>query len=512
MKAEDLDIEDHTEFTLLKEQEPHFERALNRIREYGFYADNSVMGCGKTYVAVSVAKELGLPLFVVCPLTVQSNWRTVARIAGVEVVATITPQSLASKVGKQPKHGYLTRNDRCSPPIFLPTSKLTDLVSRGAFFVYDEIQFARNINTWFLACKTINEVIGLNGGKLIHPSRTAFVSTTPFDMKEKCSNFLILVNLFKDTSIKSKKSIITERAARDLRDFCVHHSIPLTSLPAGLDEVYEFFLEAIQPRLFSSMPLILEKHCDIRNGFYTVSNSEEEQHLKDAIDDLNSVFVKMDPETHKISLDTIKKMTKARWKIEKAKIPLFARLIRRYLRGNNKVIVCLHFNHAIEELSRIFATANPLVLTGKVKADERKHVISSFQKPSTHRRLLITNIRVGGVGISLHDLDGRYPRTMLISPDYNVTDIFQATGRVNRVGSKSDSTVRIVYANVSVCERSILHAISNKMSTIKQTLGDDVRDVLKLPTDFEDYIEGKQRFPSSSVKNKEPEKPKKKTQ
>lgn len=500
MKAEDLD----TTFTLLKEQKPHFERALERIQTYGFYADNSVMGCGKTYVAVAIAKQLDLPLFVVCPLTVQSNWETVAGLAGVEVIATITPQSLASKVGCLPKHGYLTRNDRRHPPIFLPTKKLRDLVSKGAFFVYDEIQFARNINTWFLACKTINEVIGLNERELVHPSRAAFVSTTPFDMKEKSLNFLILVNLFKNTSVKSKKAAITTKAIGDLREFCLSYGISFEGLLRNSVEVYEFFLKELQPRLFSSMPLILEKSCDIRNGFFKVSDPDEELRLLMAISDLNSIFVKLDPETLRISLDTIKKMTAARWKIETAKIPLFTRLIRHYLRDNNKVIVCLHFNHTIEELTRIFASSNPLVLTGKVKANERKAIIASFQEPSLRRRLLIANIRVGGVGISLHDLDGNYPRVMLISPDYNVTDIFQATGRVNRVGSKSDSTVRIVYANVPSCECSILSAISNKMSTIKRTLGDGVRDVLKVPTDFDDYIEGKQRFPNRPSKDKEP--------
>lgn len=483
-------------FSLLDEQKPHFRRAQARIGKYGFYADNSVMGCGKTYVACATAKKLGLPLFIVCPLTVQSNWNAVAEEADVKVLFITTPQSLASKRDLQPKHGYLKRADRKGcPPIFTPTSLLEDVVSEGAFFVFDEIQFARNTNTYFLACKTITACVGLfESTEIATPSRCAFISTTPFDAKGKCLNFLGLINLIKDVGMKSKQGLESEMV-EDLEYFCSTYGPKVSNVPKTTSELYTFFISHLQPKLFTSMPLILEKGCDVRNGFYTIHKEEEKEALMAAIAYLNSIFMRIDPETRRIPLNVVKRLTLARLRIEKAKVALFERLVKQELKeAKRKVVLCLHFQDSIDSLSEALKAFEPLVLTGKTKYKDRKKIIDSFQKPNASKRLLICNLRVGGVGISLHDLDGSYPRTMLLSPDHNVTDLFQATGRVNRVGGKSESRIRIVYANLPSCERSILNAIARKMQTIKETLDASVKGVLKLPNDFEDYVESGKRL------------------
>lgn len=483
-------------FSLLDEQKPHFRRVRARVKKYGFYADNSVMGCGKTYVACAMAQKLGLPLFVVCPLTVQSNWKTVAEEADVKVHFITTPQSLASKRRLQPKHGYLKRVDRKGcPPTFIPTPLLQELVDKGALFVFDEIQFARNINTYFLACKAIIACVGLfEHEELPSPSRCAFISTTPFDARGKCLNFLILINLLEEGGMKRKQGLGPEMV-EDLQEFCSTYGPKTSDMPKTSAELYTFFIKHLQPKFFTSMPLILERGCDVRNGFYTIRKEDEIEALMDAIAYLNSIFMRIDPETRKMPLSIVKRLTLARMRIEKAKVPLFKRLVKQELKeAKRKVVLCLHFNKSISSLTESLKAFKPLVMTGKTKPSDRKKIIASFQKSNASKRLLICNLRVGGVGISLHDLDGSYPRTMLLSPDHNVTDLFQATGRVNRVGGKSESRIRIVYANLPSCERSILNAIARKMETIKETLDTRVRGVLKLPNDFEDYIESGKRL------------------
>jgi len=486
-------MEDDHPFELLLDQKPHFERALNRVNKYGFYADNSVMGCGKTYVACAIAKKLGLKLFIVCPLTVHGNWEDVASKADVEIVHITTPQSLATKRNHQPKHGYLKRSEGKNAPSYYPTAKLNKLVAEGALFVFDEIQYARNINTYFLASKALVKSVGLFENQST-PSKCVFVSTTPFDVDYKCAHFLILINLIKTVDIKTKKGILRGPIAMELQEFYKQESLDISKAPKTSKKIYSCFLEHLQPIFFTSMPLISDNKCDIRNGFYLMRKKKERQEAEKAVSELNDIFIRIDPETLTIPLVILKRIKLACTKIEKAKIPLFIRLIEEELKEKNrKVVVCVHFMYTINFLKECLSKYNPLILHGGIKKGRQK-IIEKFQKFNTTHRLLICNIRVGGVGISLHDLHGSYPRTMLISPDHNVTDIFQATGRINRVGGKSDSKIRVVYANISICERSILNSIARKMKTIKETLDDQVKDVLKLPLDFEDYIEGEKKY------------------
>lgn len=482
-------MNDKLSFELLPEQQPHFKRTLDKIDKYGFYADNSVMGCGKTYVACGIAKKLGLDLFIVCPLTVQSNWEEVAYKAEVEIVHITTPQSLASRRNLQPKHGYLRRKENKGKPSFYPTPKLKALIKEGVLMVFDEVQYARNINTYFLACKALVKAVG-SFESIETLSKCAFVSTTPFDVDYKCAHFLSLINLIKPVNIKTKSGTIRRSAITDLQDFFKKEGIDTNKVPLMFDKLYQCFLDHIQPLFFSSMPLILNNKCDIRNGFYLMKGKKNGKKIQEAVSKLNGIFIRLDPETGSIPMVVVKRIRLACMEIEKAKIPLFARLIREELQDKNrKVVLCVHFTNTIDTLKARLSKYNPLVLHGRIRKG-RKQIIEKFQQPNLMHRLLICNIKVGGVGISLHDLDGSYPRTMFISPDHNVTDIFQATGRINRVGGQSDSRIRVVYANIKICERSILSSIARKMKTIKETLDDQVKDVLKVTLDYEDYIEG----------------------
>lgn len=432
-------------FELLAEQKPHFERVLNRVNKYNFYADNSVMGCGKTYVACYVAKKLGLKLFIVCPLTVHGNWKNVASKAGVEIVHITTPQSLASRRNHQPKHGYLTRKEGDKGPSFYPTLKLDKVVNKGTLFVFDEIQYARNVNTYFLASKALVKSVGLFEKKT--PSKCAFISTTPFDVNYKCVHFLILINLIKRMDIRSKDGILNRSVIMDLQNFYKQEGIKMNKSPIYPGEIYECFLKHIQPAIFTSMPLILENKCDIRNGFYLAMNGERNE-IETAVSELNGIFIRIDKETLTIPLITLKRITLACMSIEKSKIHIFMRLINQELREKNrKVVVCLHFMDTIKVLEEKLSKYNPLILHGGINK-ERKKIIDKFQQPNDTHRLLICNMRVGGVGISLHDLHGSYPRTMFISPNHNVTDIFQATGRINRVGGKSDSKIYLFVSDL----------------------------------------------------------------
>ena len=80
--------------------------------------------------------------------------------------------------------------------------------------------------------------------------------------------------------------------------------------------------------------------------------------------------------------------------------------------------------------------------------------IDNFQ--ADKERVILVNIAAGGAGLSLHDLNGQYPRLSLISPSYSAVQMRQATGRVWRDSARSKSIQKIVFVantvEVAVCE------------------------------------------------------------
>jgi len=93
---------------LLEPQRPHAQRILDSLFLNGVAADLSETGCGKTYVAAWVAKNLNVPIVVVCPKVVRRGWNTVLEAFGIKAVTVINYEKLMR--GNTP---YLTfKNDR----------------------------------------------------------------------------------------------------------------------------------------------------------------------------------------------------------------------------------------------------------------------------------------------------------------------------------------------------------------------------------------------------------------
>ena len=80
-------------------------------------------------------------------------------------------------------------------------------------------------------------------------------------------------------------------------------------------------------------------------------------------------------------------------------------------------------------------------------------------------KIIICNIKAGGVGISLHDKTGERPRASLISPTWSSIDLQQALGRIHRAGGKSKSLQRILYV-ANTIEEKIADKIKDKLKNI----------------------------------------------
>jgi hypothetical protein len=62
---------------LLEPQKPHALKLLNSLYLNDIACDCSETGCGKTFSSAWIAKHLGVPVVVICPLSAVETWQKV---------------------------------------------------------------------------------------------------------------------------------------------------------------------------------------------------------------------------------------------------------------------------------------------------------------------------------------------------------------------------------------------------------------------------------------------------
>ena len=141
----------------------------------------------------------------------------------------------------------------------------------------------------------------------------------------------------------------------------------------------------------------------------------------------------------------------------------------------------------------------PDILNGKIKKKDRVNIVKKFQQNNNNKWCLIMSPGVGSESISLGDKHGDHPREMLIIPDYYFGRVVQSTGRIDRVGVKSDVKVMLVYSRQGMLETNILNSMIRKTKTARALLaeGQDVR----FPGEYPFTIFGKKDEQYHTLKN-----------
>jgi SNF2 family DNA or RNA helicase len=154
---------------------------------------------------------------------------------------------------------------------------------------------------------------------------------------------------------------------------------------------------------------------------------------------------------------------RARQVSELQKIPALVELAKDALAEKRSVFIGVNFNDSLDTLKESFGNEIVAIVRGDQTSEDRERNIAAFQADKA--RILIANLRAGGVGVSLHDLHGRFPRTALICPGWSATDLKQALGRVWRSGGKTTSIQRILYAAGTV-EETVAARIEEKLRNL----------------------------------------------
>lgn len=412
------------------------------IKKWGCAIDGSDVGVGKTYTACGVARELNMDILIVCPKAVMESWRRVIKNhfnMNSKLIGIVNYESLRLGKHESPIASFV-RNKKTH------VNEFTWKISKNTLIVWDESQKlkgskTKNSETCISALKSGYKMIFCSATNATNPLelKTVGMCLKLFDNNKQYYTWLYRHGVVKGRfglEYRGNKEVLTKLH----KDIFVDRGVRLTrdSIPN-----------------FPESQIIADCY-----------NMEEESRKKiiELYEEMERELLKLSKKIKKESKDNGSQLTailRARQKIELVKVPLFIEMIEEGLENGMSVVVFMNFTESIEAISKRLNTK--CIVNGIVSDKDRQKHIDDFQ--ADKERIILVNIAAGGAGLSLHDLNGNYPRLSLISPSYSAVQMRQATGRVWRDSAKSKSVQKIVFVANTV-EEKVCETVNIKLNNL----------------------------------------------
>ena len=442
---------------LLPYQVPHAVKLIKDIVKNFIAIDGSDAGIGKTYIALAVAIELGRIPFIICPISVLSYWVNILDFFNLDSYAVVNLETFKNgkiyddyefKISSRKTTNYLRFVDM--NPDVDPTFFRWNLPD-DAILIIDEAHRCKETNT--------------DNGKLLMSTKQLIKKKIPVlllsaTICEKYTDMKILFYLFNyidnvrnfNAYIKSINNKYPQHIVRKLRGESQENLTKRRENARSLiiyEETKEYMSRIRIKELGDKFPS--NQWCA---QLFTAASAEEiaksyiqlAEHMRALKEDAEN--------KHHLAQCTILKM-----EIEYKKIPIFVEQAQLFLDEGKSVIIFVNYTKTLEEIS------SRLDIRCKVYGDqtkeERVQAIKLFQE--NKERIIICNMRAGSESISLHDLDGNYPRVGLHNFADKAATMIQALGRAVRSGGKSAVIQRILcVANVPY-EQTVMKNINKKL-------------------------------------------------
>ena len=421
-------------------------------------------GLGKSFCTIHVLKHFPtLQPFIICTKNTITMWENLCKQHNITPLAIMTYNKLSGGKNGQCDHQYLIRKDK----EFRVTKKWKEL--KGVFIVCDESQALKNktsLRHWALYTLLENN----------KRDKMLCLTASPIDKKTHWVSLYRQLGLVHHKVMVKREGVHTHYDDYGLGD--VFHATP----DKWLKRVHNRFdikaknvndiLMYLWNKFFRQklvIPVVdpvyhhpitgVKLNKTIKNYFATM-DCQDKNMLQHAIQELKQVGVIQKDDDVDIDLvnGNFCKVQLALMRLCRAKLNTVVRLsLNKLQKTTNKVIIACPFVEDQHILVKMLGDYHPLLLNGKTK--DRDTLVELFNQPNDHHRVLIMSNELGE-GISLHDLDGGYPRTMYIIPSYHFLKMFQCSGRTYRRGMMSDTEVVIIYANDGVVESILINALA----------------------------------------------------
>lgn len=467
------------------------EKLLETLRQFDSAVDGSDTGVGKTFVACAVAVALGQPTLVIAPKISITNWREtikifndVVSISNYELIATgKTPYGSWRNQEALRSRGPLTflcenclrkfdEGERLEPccyhaaGIHCISTKRTS-VKRGDFLFNPAVKFV--IFDEGHRCGGIDSLNadildGCKRQRIKHLILSATLADSPLKLKAIGAsldlhngrhdsilppkpNFYRWAAKYKcrrDPAFRGLKWFANEKEKRDIMASINSQIYPARGVRVSVEDIPGFPEQQIIPEL------------------YDIDEPEKLDALyKEMADALGLLEVKVLGDSDSAAT----KILRARQKVGLLKVPVAVELAQDALEAGRSVVVFANFHAEIDELTKRLDCP---YIDGRVSDKQRTSILADFQ--SNKQRSLVLQSDAAGITINLQDLDGEHPRLGLVFPPWSATVFTQLTGRFRRIGGRSKSIFKILFAAGTV-ETKMHSALRSKISC-QQMLND----------------------------------------
>ena len=131
-------------------------------------------------------------------------------------------------------------------------------------------------------------------------------------------------------------------------------------------------------------------------------------------------------------------------------------------------VVFINFRETLEAIEKRLDSAKYsgkiAKIVGGQTQKQRDNEIEQFQ--SDTKRICLVMVAAGSASVSLHDLNGNYPRSTLINPSYSAINTLQALGRCHRANGKTPVIQRFFFANGVEIEEKMRKRVNLRLTNL----------------------------------------------
>jgi superfamily II DNA or RNA helicase len=447
---------------LLEYQQEHTNNIVRILNNNNACLDASDTGTGKTYSAIAACHILKLRPIIICPKSVIATWKSVSTYFDLKNPIIVNYETI--KRGKmydanQDKikadfikiHKYIKNDKNIIDKIEFDFENSKMIKDKNIIFIFDEAHRCSNLDSDNCLLMISAKQTGI---------KMLLLSATISDFPEKFKPFFYILNFISPEQVnkmnidyKKYINIVDSWINRDYKPMVRIHNMlyPDRASRVRIDVLGDMFPQT----QINAVPYTMSKQraIEIEKEYKKLSIELDEIKNKKNNDKINPLTLTM----------------RAHQRIEILKIPTFIELANDFLQNKFSVVIFVNFTQTLKTLAEMLHTDS--IVYGEQDYDDRNRIIDDFQTNKTN--ILILNIKAGGVGISLHDVNGGHPRVSLISPTWSSLDLVQALGRIHRAGGKTKTLQRIIYTANTVEER-IAEKLRYKLQNINSINNGDL--------------------------------------
>jgi hypothetical protein len=440
-------------------QRNHVDIMYQLLQRLKCVSEPSDTGTGKTFTTCALGLITDRPLFISCPKQVVETWFDVADLFGIVLLGVTNYES--GKNGKYYDQVETYQDDKRVECPYIKITKDPDTgepifdwdLPNNAIIIFDEVHKGKNsltINSQFISsARKILDRTAVPGNPA-QGVKCIILSATITDSIENFRTVAYLLGIAQETK-HAYKAWIKSLKPRKIQE---------NNMPERDETTIEILYRTVYPEYGHRMRIrdlladpddIVRRlflHDDVRAETYEMSE-EIEREITNAYERIDAAITdlknKQIGEEHPLTI-----ILRARQRIEMLKVPTFVLQAMEELWNNRSVVIFVNFTETLEQIFKDMddfvqndCESFIAVIKGGQTSADRKYNINAFQTDKA--RLLIANIKAGGVAVSLHDLNGNFPRTSFISPTWSSIELKQVLGRIRRAGAKTSTRQRIIY-------------------------------------------------------------------